>query len=118
VIESQTPDMLAQRGLDLLASGEPVEAARAFEAAIVIDPGHVEARHGLVRALRDAGQLDRSIEVAVALTILTPSDPLAYAALSISLQHSGQIQEAEAAAGRARILEWKVQLQSPPDGRS
>jgi hypothetical protein len=48
----------------------------------------------------------------MALTTLTPSDPLAHTALSIALQHAGHIPQAEAAAARARILEWKHQLQS------
>ncbi len=109
-------DTLSQRGVELLAAGSPDEAAHAFRAAIDADPAHVEAHHGLVRALRDAGKLEQSIAAALALTVLTPSDPLAHAALSISLQHAGHIPEAEAAAGRARILEWKIQLQSPPDG--
>jgi hypothetical protein len=30
------------------------------------------------------------------------------------LQQAGRIPQAEAAAGRARILEWKLQLQSTP----
>ncbi|HVU45236.1 MAG TPA: tetratricopeptide repeat protein [Terracidiphilus sp.] len=109
-------DTLSQRGVELLAAGSPDEAAQAFRAAIDADPVHVEAHHGLVRALRDAGKLEQSIAAALALIVLTPSDPLAHAALSISLQHAGHIPEAEAAAGRARILEWKIQLQSSPDG--
>jgi Flp pilus assembly protein TadD len=108
-------DALSQRGMELLATGSPQEAARVFRAAIESDPKHVEAHHGLVRALRDAGQLEQSIAAALALTVLTPSDPLAHTALSISLQHAGHIPEAEAAAGRARILEWKIQLQSAPE---
>jgi predicted Zn-dependent protease len=100
--------------MELLAAGKPSEAARAFRAAIAADDHYYEAHHGLVRALRDAGQLDNSIGAALALTALTPNDPLAHAALSISLQTAGHIPEAEAAAARARILEWKVQLQSPP----
>jgi hypothetical protein len=51
----------------------------------------------------------------MALSVLTPDDPLAHTALSIALQHAGHIPQAEAAAGRARILEWKQQLESPPD---
>lgn len=98
----------------MLAAGSPHEAARAFRAAIEADPGHVEAHHGLVRALRDAGQMEQSVAAALALTVLTPSDPLAHTALSISLQHAGHVPEAEAAAGRARILEWKLQLESAP----
>jgi len=107
-------DTLSQRGVELLAAGQPDEAAQAFRAAIDIDSAHIEAHHGLVRALRDAGQLEASISAARALTVLTPADPLAHTALSIALQHAGHIPEAEAAAGRARILEWKIQLQSPP----
>jgi tetratricopeptide (TPR) repeat protein len=110
----QTAEVFSQRGLDLLAAGQPAEAAKAFRAAITVDPAHYEAHHGLIRALRDAGRTEQSIAAALALTALTPNDPLAHTALSISLQHAGHIPEAEAAAARARILEWKIQLQSPP----
>jgi Flp pilus assembly protein TadD len=108
-------DSLTQQGLDQLAAGSPAEAARRFRAAIDADPAYFEAHHGLVRALRDARRLEQSVAVALALTALTPNDPLAHTALSISLQHAGHIPEAEAAAARARVLEWKMQLQLPPD---
>jgi tetratricopeptide (TPR) repeat protein len=106
-------EALCRRGLDLLAAGRPAEAAQAFRAAVARSPieagaqseTHVEAHHGLVRALRDAGQLEQSVAAALALT-----------ALSISLQAAGHVPEAEAAAARARVLEWKIQLQSPPGG--
>jgi len=106
----------------MLASGEPGEAAAAFRAAISASEqntdAHVEAHHGLIRALRDAGQLNEAVGAALALTALTPGDPLAHTALSISLQAAGHVPQAEAAAARARILEWKIQLQSPPgEGR-
>ncbi len=116
MIQPSTPDAeaLSQRGLDLLAAGSPAEAAQAFRAALAADPAHFEAHHGLIRALRDAGRLEQSVAAALALTALTPADPLAHAALSISLQHAGHVPEAEAAAARARVLEWKIQLQSPP----
>jgi Flp pilus assembly protein TadD len=113
VNDLSTADSLAQRAQDLLAEGHAVEAAETFRAAIVADPAHVEAHHGLIRALRDAGQLDQAVAAAMALTVLTPDDPLAHTALSIALQHAGHIPQAEAAAGRARILEWKRALQSP-----
>jgi Flp pilus assembly protein TadD len=105
---------LCQRGIDLLAAGSPAEAAEAFRAAIAVDSANIEAHHGLVRALRDAGRLEPSIAAALALTALTPNDPLAHTALSISLQTAGHVPQAEAAAARARVLEWKIQLQSPP----
>ena len=105
-------EILSLHGLDLLASGSPAEAVKAFRSAIDADPANLEAHHGLVRALRDAGCFEQSVAAARALIALSPGDPLAYAALSISLQHAGHVPEAEAAASRARILEWKIQLQS------
>lgn len=116
---------LSQRGMDLLAAGSPADAAEAFRAAIAegesqggpITTAHIEAHHGLIRALRDAGRLEQSIGAALALTVLTPGDPLAHTALSISLQQAGHIPQAEAAAAKARVLEWKIQLLSPPDSQ-
>jgi Flp pilus assembly protein TadD len=114
-LSSNEADALSQRGLDQLASGSAAEAVQSFRGAIAIDPSHVEAHHGLIRALRDAGRLEQSIGAALALSALTPNDPLAHTALSISLQQAGHIPEAEAAAARARILEWKAMLQSSTD---
>lgn len=108
-------ESLSQSGLDLIAAGAPAEAAQAFRAAIDADPAYFEAHHGLIRALREAGQLEKAVGAALALIALTPGDPLAHTALSISLQQAGHVPEAEAAAARARILEWKIQLQSSPD---
>jgi len=112
-LNSTIADCLTQQGLNYLAAGEPSEAAKKFRAAVDADSAHYEAHHGLVRALRDAGRLEQAVAAALALTALTPDDPLAHTALSIALQHAGHVPEAEAAAARARILEWKVQLQSP-----
>jgi Flp pilus assembly protein TadD len=113
--DSSKADICTQLGLELLAAGTPVEAVREFRAAIAEDENHVVAHHGLVRALRDAGRLEDAIGAALRLTVITPHDPLAHAALSISLQAAGHVPEAEAAAAKARVLEWKVALQSPPE---
>ena len=126
VPNSPTVEQLCERGMDLLASGSPAEAANAFRAAIDLgesqggpmSAAHIEAHHGLIRALRDAGRLEQSIGAALALTALTPNDPLAHTALSISLQQAGHIPQAEAAAAKARVVEWKAQLQSPPEASS
>ena len=98
--------------MDQLAAGDASLAVESFRAAIAADPNYFEAHHGLIRALRDAGRLEPSIAAALALTALTPDDPLAHTALSISLQQADHIPEAEAAAARARIVEWKAQLRS------
>jgi hypothetical protein len=69
-----------------------------------------EAHLGLVRALRAAGRHEQSIGAALALTALTPGDPVAHRELAESLRQAGHVPQAEAAAARARILEWKVEL--------
>ena len=106
-------DELSERGVQLLGAGEALAAARAFRDAIAANPVHIEAHHGLIRALRDAEQFEAAVAAALALTVLTPHDPLAHTSLSIALQKGGHIPEAEAAAARARILEWKQQLAMP-----
>ena len=118
VTKQPNANSLFESGIASLAAGQPAGAAQAFRAAIEADPTHLDAHHGLVRALRDAGRLEQSVGAALALTALTPSDPLAHTALSISLQTAGHIPEAEAAAAHARILEWKLQLQTPPSNGS
>lgn len=115
-IRANEAGKLSQQGLEQLAAGEAADAAKSFRAAVAVDANCFEAHHGLVRALRDAGQLEQSVAAALALTRLSPLDPLAYTALSISLQQAGQVAEAEEAAARARILEWKAVLQSPTSG--
>jgi Flp pilus assembly protein TadD len=117
-MSSNEAEALSQRGLNQLAEGSAAEAVQSFRAAIVADPDFYEAHHGLIRALRDVGRLEQSVAAALALTALTPNDPLAHTALSISLQQAGHVPEAEAAAARARILEWKAELQSPPAGEA
>jgi Flp pilus assembly protein TadD len=107
-------DTLSQSGLDLLFAGDATSAAQAFREAIQADSGHTEAHHGLIRALCDAEQFEAAVAAAQALTVLTPNDPLAHTSLSIALQKAGRIPEAEAAAGRARILEWKQLLAARP----
>jgi len=106
-------DELSERGVQLLAAGDALAAAQAFREAIAADSSHIEAHHGLIRALCDAEQFEAAVAAALALTVLTPQDPLAHTSLSIALQQAGHIPEAEAAAGRARILEWKQQLAMP-----
>lgn len=113
-VSDSNADALTQRGLELLAASSAAEAARVLRAAIAVDAKHVEAHHGLVRALRAAGRREEAVGAALALTVLTPRDPLAHTALSVSLREGGHIPEAEAAAARARVLEWKRELELAP----
>ena len=99
------------KALDLVASGEPCAAVEGFQACIALDPDKLDAVHGLIRALQDCGRLDDGIEWAKRLIDMDPSDPLAHTSLSILYQHKGMIPEAELEATKARLLDWKQQLQ-------
>ena len=96
--------------LDRLAEGDPAGAASGFRAALAEEPGLLDARHGLVRALQDAGAYEEALREAQALAAEAPEDVLALTAISILYQRLGRIPEAEEAGTRAKLLGWKQQL--------
>jgi len=75
-----------------------------------IDPSYVEAVHDLAHAYADNGQLDEAIVMAHRLTELTPEDEMSFTVLSRFYQQNNMVPEAEAAAAKARMLDWKRQL--------
>ena len=105
-------ESLYYAALDALAEGRPETAAGAFRAALAADPTFLDAQHGLIRALQDAGAYDEALAAARALAEQDPDDVLAYTAISILYQHKGMIPEAEEAATRAKLLGWKQQLRA------
>lgn len=98
--------------LDRLAEGAPREAAQGFRAALAAEPGFLDARHGLVRALQDQGAYEEALREAQALAAEAPEDVLALTAISILYQRMGRIPEAEEAATRAKLLGWKLDLRA------
>ena len=97
--------------IDRVANGDLTGAVTAFRSCLADDPSMLDAMHGLIRALQDAGELDEAIGVAQRLAELDPEDVLAHTSLSILYQHKGMIAEAEAEALKAKLLGWKKQLQ-------
>ena len=95
---------------DLLCDGNTDEAITAYQEILAIDPNYVEAAHDLAHAYADAGQLEDAIATAKRLTELTPEDPLGFTVLSRFYQQNNMVPEAEAAAAKARMLDWKQQL--------
>lgn len=53
---------LLSEAWELLESGRPRDAALLFGRVLLQDPGHEDARRGLVRARAEAGELDRELE--------------------------------------------------------
>ena len=109
-LSSQDAQTLCDQALDLVAGGDPVAAAAKFRQALALDPNLLDAMHGLVRALQDAGDYDLAIAAAQELIARDPDDPLAHTGLSIIYQHKGMVPEAEAEALKAKLLGWKLEL--------
>ena len=103
-------DDLFDAGLDCLARGRWDEAAASLRGALRVDPGHVEAAHGLMRALDQGGRGEEALQVAKELIALEPEDVLARTGLSMIYQRMGRIEEAEKAGVEAKVLGWKMEL--------
>lgn len=108
-------DALVDHALDHMAAGHPAEAVPLLRRALAFAPDHPAATHALLRALEDSSDLDEALALARSLINRSPDDPLPHTRLSILLQKKGDIPGAEAASARARILEWKRQLQAGPE---
>lgn len=104
---------LYHQGLDRLADGDATGAAESLRKCLEVDPGMLDAMHGLIRALQEQGEFDAAIGVARRLLELNPDEVLAHTSLSILYQHKGMIAEAEAEALRAKLLGWKQYLARP-----
>jgi Flp pilus assembly protein TadD len=111
---SSTAEDLYHEGLDRLAEGDAPGAAQKLRDCLAVDPGMLDAMHGLIRALQEQGELDAAIAVAQRLLQLDPDEVLAHTSLSILYQHKGMIPEAEAQALQAKLLSWKKHLQQKP----
>ena len=108
----QSAETLYYAALDHIAEGRAEEAVQGFSAALARDPGFLDAWHGLIRALQDAGCYDQALAEAHALAAQAPQDVLAQTAISILYQRKGMIPEAEEAATRAKLLGWKLELRA------
>jgi Flp pilus assembly protein TadD len=111
-------DSLFDAALDAMARGDAANAVERFERVLSLDSSHTEATHGLVRALEDAGRVDDALQLTQQLIALNPDDVLAMTRLSMIYQHKGMVPEAEAAAAKAKILGWKMQLRDGVEAKT
>ena len=102
---------LFNQAYELLCEGKPDEAIAMYKQVLAIDPQHADALHELAMAYADKEMLDEAIETMKRLVELTPDDPMVYTDLSRLYQRKGLVPEAEAQAAKARMLDWKRQLQ-------
>lgn len=100
--------------IERMVEGDSRAAIEGFRASLAADAEFRDAAHGLIHALKHAGELDEAVRVTQDLIARDPDDVLAYTSLSILYQHQGKIAEAEAAGLRAKLLGWKQQLREGP----
>jgi Flp pilus assembly protein TadD len=108
---------LFDAGLECMAEGNATRAVELFEDVLAARPNDIEAAHGLIRALVDSGRVDDALARTQQLIDHEPDDVLAVTRLSMIYQQMGMIAEAEAAAARAKILGWKMELRGGPVAR-
>ena len=87
-----------------LAVGELEEAVALYRQCVAHDPDFFDAWHALGMSLLKLDQVKEAIGCGLQATTLKPNDLLAWTALSQMYVRDGQIAEAEAAKGNARIL--------------
>lgn len=90
------------------------EAIVEYRAALSDDPDWTEGLHGLAMAQMHAGELDDAIATGLRIAELDENDAFAYTSLSMFYQRKGMIEEAEAAAAKARMLNWQEGMGSSP----
>ena len=87
-----------------VAVGDLENAAAFFRQATEADASCFDAWHGLGMVLMRSGDLKAALGAALMATDLQPNDLLAWTSLSQLYVKMGNIAEAEAAKGNARIL--------------
>ncbi len=87
-----------------LAVGEFDQAIVHYRKCVEIDPTYFDGWHALGMALLKTGHVKEAIGCGLQSVTLQPNDLLAWTSLSQMYVRDGNIPEAEAAKGNARIL--------------
>ena len=87
-----------------LAVGEFDEAIELYRSCVALDPAYFDGWHALGMALLKTGLIKEAIGCGLQSVFLQPNDLLAWTSLSQMYVRDGNIPEAEAAKGNARIL--------------
>ncbi len=94
-----------------LAVGEMDEAITLYRRCVADDAEFFDGWHALGMALLKTGQLKEAIGCGLQAVTLRPNDLLAWTSLSQMYVRDGNIPEAEAAKGNARILSLGGKIQ-------
>ncbi|HXC53482.1 MAG TPA: tetratricopeptide repeat protein [Candidatus Limnocylindrales bacterium] len=101
---------LFYEGSDLHGEGKHDEAMARFDRILEIDPNYADALLGKAMVHLGRNEFDEAIACGKRMVELSPDDILAYTNLSVFYQRAGRIAEAEEAAAKAKVLDWKKQI--------
>jgi len=102
-------------GLKLFGQDRFEEAIAEHERALALKPDWADVLNALATAQSKAGRHADAVATIQHAIEIAPDDPFAFTSLSIFLQRLGKIPEAEAAAAKARMLNWKEELKKNPN---
>lgn len=112
--EEQDTDEIEElffEGSDLHGEGKYEQALACFDRCLEIDPRYKDALLGKAMVHLGRGEFDLAIQYGKQIVEIDPDDLLAYTNLSVFYQRAGRIAEAEDAGAKAKVLDWKRQLQ-------
>jgi Flp pilus assembly protein TadD len=102
-------------GLKLFGQNQFEEAIVEHQRALELKPDWPDVMNALATAQSKAGRHAEAVATIERAIELAPTDAFAFTSLSIFLQRLGKIPEAEAAAAKARLLNWKEELKKNPN---
>jgi len=113
-MEQERDDLFDDASGDI-AIGDIDAAIEKYRKCVELDPGFFDGWHALGMALMKAERYTEAIDAGLRATELSPNDQLAWSSLSLFYVKNGQVPEAEAAGGNARILSWggKIKKDEP-----
>ena len=100
-----TPDEMYDEANELKDQGDLEAAVAKLEEILAIEPGHVLTHAALGVHLQKLGRLEESIEHAIKVTELEPTDSFSFTQLSVIYQRCEKIPEAEDAMARSQMLQ-------------
>ena len=103
-------------GSDLHGEGRHDEAMACFDRCLALDPAYTDAILGKAMVHLARQEFDEAIELGKRLIELQPDDVLAHTNLSVFYQRADRIAEAEEAGAKAKMLDWKQELEGEKDG--
>jgi len=105
---------LFYEGTDLHGEGRYEDAIAIFDRCLEMDPDYSDAVLGKAMSCLALDRFDEAITYAKRLVELSPDDVMAHTNLSVVYQRAGMVPEAESAGAKARMLDWKRQLEEDP----